>query len=113
WARHAVAVFGPDGRLYLTGVGGGAARFEPAAKVAETLYQLGERDRATCLAVSADGAAVAVGTYGGDVVLFDAATGKPGPRLRLGDRIRAVTFSTSGRVLAAANDGGAVALVPL
>jgi serine/threonine-protein kinase len=113
WARHPVAVFGPDNRLYLTGVGGGAARFEPTARVAEAVYLLGDRVRPTCLGVSADGAAVAVGTYGGDVFLFEAATGKPGPRLTLGDPIRAVTFATSGRVLAAATESGAVVLVPL
>lgn len=114
WARHPVAVFGPDGgKVYLTGIRGGAARFAPGGKSPEVVYPLGDGDRATCLAVSADAAEVAVGTYGSDVVTFAAGTGTLLRRVSFGDRVRAVAFSTNGRVLAAALDGGGIVLVPL
>ncbi|HJZ57114.1 MAG TPA: hypothetical protein VKE74_19245, partial [Gemmataceae bacterium] len=75
---------------------------------------VGEADRATCLAVSADEAIVALGTYRGDVLVYSAGSGgRPIQQIRVGGRVRAVALSTTGRVVAAAVDDGGVVLVPL
>ncbi len=115
------AVFGPEGRhVYLTGPGG-ASRHALAGGPREVGYTLPAEGRskwrppvATCLAVSADEAAVAVGGSRGEVWVFAAGTGKLLQEVKLSGRIRALAFSTSGRVLAVAEDDGrAVCLVPL
>jgi outer membrane protein assembly factor BamB len=121
-------VAGPDGqRLYLTGVGRTAARYahdDPAPDVhyeveAEATFEgLARWHRSTtgqptCIAVSADETAVAVGTRAGHLYVYAASTGKLAQQFRLSGRVRALAFSTHGRVLAVGTHDGTVVLIPL
>src|SRR5262249_31330685 len=101
WGIAPVAVFRPDGQpLYFTGNGAGAARFPRGGGRRDADYLVGEADRATCLAVSADEAIVALGTYRGDVLVYSAGSGgRPIQQIRVGGRVRAVALSTTGRVV--------------
>jgi hypothetical protein len=121
-----VGVFAPDsGRLYLAGIEHMPGRYPPGADRSDLRYELpsearpvfwwvGARfPRVTALAVSADEAAVAAGTGTGRVVVFAAATGKVTGDFPLPGGIKSLAFSTHGRVLAAAMDGGRVVLIPL
>jgi serine/threonine protein kinase len=130
-AREASALagaFGSDGqRVYLVGAHRAAARFTVGQAVPDMVYEVGDErprpgaskltysrpGRPTCIAVSADESAVAVGTRMGDIYLYAAASGKPTQELHLAETVRAVAFSTHGRVLAVALDDGSVLLVPL
>jgi WD40 repeat protein len=121
----AVGAFAPDGgRLYLAGIEHSPGRYPPGADRSDLLYELPGarpnlwrfgpwRPRVSALAVSADETAVAVGTATGRVVVYAAGTGKPTADLTLPGGLKALAFSTHGRVLAAALDGGRVVLVPI
>ena len=120
-------VYGPDGRhLYLTGVETAAGRFPPGATAADIRYEVPALERSfspwrsrqefhspTCIAVSADESSVAVGTEAGAMQVFAAGTGHPTQQFKLPGAIRALAFSTHGRVLAAGLADGSVLLVPL
>ncbi|MFO0799251.1 MAG: PQQ-binding-like beta-propeller repeat protein [Gemmataceae bacterium] len=120
-----LGVVAPEsGRLYLAGIEPAPGRHPPGADRSDVRYELPlerrqwffqppTRPRATAMAVSADEAAVAVGTGGGKLVVFAAASGKVTSELTLPGGVKGVAFSTGGRVLAAALDGGRVVLVPL
>jgi serine/threonine protein kinase len=123
-------VFGPDGgRLYLVGVEHAASRFPAGAGRSDLRYEVPQNPllarltgiwkvaertpRPTCVGVSADEAAVAVGTGEGRLVVFAAATGAPTHDITLPGGVRTLGFSTHGRVLAAALEGGRVVVIPL
>jgi hypothetical protein len=118
------AVAPEGGRLYLAGIEPASGRYPSGADRSDVRYELppdgrgflwrGPRvPRASAMAVAADEAAVAVGTAGGRLVVFAAGTGKVTAEVTLPGGVRALAFSTSGRVVAAALDGGRVVLVPL
>lgn len=125
------AVFGPESqRLYVSGIETGVGRFSTGSRGAALRYEVPARSRRavnwlnpwrirlqfvppSCLAVSADEAAVAVGARTGEVQLFAAASGKPTHGFLLPGSVCALAFSTSGRALAVALDGGAVYLIPI
>lgn len=117
--------FGPDGQsLYLVGAYRTAARFAPGSLNPTATYEVpaekpnpflpraGTKGRPTCIAVSADEMMVAVGTRSG-LHLYSAATGKVTQEIPFTTAVRAVAFSTHGRVLAVALDDGSVLLVLL
>jgi hypothetical protein len=120
-------VYGPDGRqLYLTGVETVAGRFPPGATTADIRYEVPAPEQSfslwgsrqefhppTCIAVSADEASIAVGTEAGILRVFAAGTGQPTHQFKLPGALRALTFSTHGRVIAAGLEDGKVFLVPL
>jgi hypothetical protein len=118
-------VFGPDGqRVYLIGAARTAARFVGAGNP-EATYEVGQErpnpfvprptraGRPTCMAVSADETTVAVGARAGNLYVYTAPTGKPTHEFHFTECIRALAFSTHGRVLAVALDDGSVVLVPI
>ena len=118
--------FGPDGqRLYLLGAFRTAGRFAPGSASPDVLFEVGQDrpnpfvprlsrpGRPTCIAVSADESAVAVGTRAGNLYVYAASTGKSTHEFRFNETIKAIAFSTHGRVLAVALDDGTVLLVPL
>jgi serine/threonine protein kinase/DNA-binding beta-propeller fold protein YncE len=119
------ARFGPDGqRVYLIGAYRTAGRFALGTSTPAVHYEVGQEansfrprlaipGRPTCVAVSADEAAVAVGTRAGSLYVYAAATGKPTQEFRFRQPIRGAAFSTHGRVLAVALTDGSVLLVPL
>jgi len=118
------AVAPEGGRLYLGGIEPAAGRYPPGADRSDVRYELPPEGRgflwrvsrvprASTVAVSADEAAVAVGTAGGRLVVFTTNTGRISSDVTLPGGVKVVAFSTNGRVLAAALDGGRVVLVPL
>jgi serine/threonine protein kinase/sugar lactone lactonase YvrE len=121
-----LGAFAPDGgRMYLAGIEHEAGRFPAGADRSDLRYEIGtdrgvgllrfltRTQRPTAVAVAADEATVAVGASSGRLVVFAAATGKPTGEFTLPGGVRALAFSTHGRVLAAAMDGGRVVLIPL
>ena len=123
-------IFGPNGqRVYLIGVGVGVGRYVPGNTLPEVRYELPDEvlppsafnpwrprprhARPTCVAAAADEGAVAIGTRAGGVHVFAAATGKATQEYLFATPVRALAFSTHGRVLAVALDDGSVLLVPL
>lgn len=122
----AVGAFAPDGvRLYIAGIEHAPGRYPAGASRSDlryelppegrpSLWRLGPRTpRVSALAVSPDEAAVAVGTPTGRLAVFASGTGKQTADLTLPGGVTALAFSTHGRALAAALDGGRVVLIPL
>ena len=127
-ATSPTGVFAADGqRLYLIGANRAAARFNLANAVPEVSYEVAQETvapgllrrgesrpgRATCIAVSADESAVAVGTRAGDLFIYAATTGKPTQEFHFAQSVRRLAFSTHGLVIAVALDDGSVLLIPL
>ncbi|MFO0803173.1 MAG: WD40 repeat domain-containing serine/threonine protein kinase [Gemmataceae bacterium] len=119
-------LYGPDvQRLYLVGAFRTAGRFTHGNLVPNAVYEVaqekpnpfqpraGTQGRPTCIAVSADETAVAVGTRSGRLHLYSASSGKAVQEFRFKGRVAALAFSTHGRVLAVALADGAVMLLPL
>lgn len=124
-ASSPAGAFGPDGQyVYLIGAASTAGRFSPGTATALATYEVapekpnpflprtGTSGRPTCIAVSSDESAVAVGTRSA-LHLYSAATGKMTQEIHFNSPVRAVAFSTHGRVLAVAIDDGSVLLIPI
>jgi WD40 repeat protein len=99
--RH--VVFGPNGRLLLTGEGefgkSGAARLWEAATGRLIATPLVHSDLVWATAFSPDGSRIASAGADGKVCLADARTGMPGPVLRHSGPVHSLLFSPRGDLL--------------
>ncbi|MGE0217392.1 toll/interleukin-1 receptor domain-containing protein [Mycolicibacterium sp.] len=102
---HGLA-FTPDGSRLVIG-GSGAVAVHPLTGGTPLTLDI-RGDHAHSLAVSPDGALVAVGLYSGPVRLFDLATGQPvGDDLRAAARVTDLAFRADGRQIVAVGESGA------
>ena len=120
-----IGVVSPDGgRLYLARIERMPGRYQAGADRSDLSFELRPEarrwlwgtppvPRASALAVAADETMVAVGTGGGRLTIFETGSGRIVSEQTLPGGVKVLAFSSSGRVLAAALDGGRVVLVPL
>ncbi|MBI1849909.1 MAG: protein kinase, partial [Planctomycetes bacterium] len=110
-------IFSPDGSRLAIGTGelyvspeSGCAVYDVSSRALSLRIPFG-RGPVTTLAYSRDGSLLAIGSYAGEVGVFDAASGKRVARHRsLGAAVTKIAFSPDGSRLAAGNLAGKTAL---
>jgi WD40 repeat protein/serine/threonine protein kinase len=103
-------------RLAVVSLRGRVTVWEGVPDTPRPLFTLEEKG-VRCATVTADGRALVTGTDGGDVKLWDVATGRQSAVFRYeepapptGNRVRAVALAGGGQTLATGHDDGAVRL---